>query len=162
MSQPNPEKHQVSATRHLVLIDIENLVGTPNPTPLDLSWAELTLRQVVRGLDQAQRVVACSHRAARLAAFAFPGAGRRWRSGPDGADDALIEEMGDLRVMKRFARVTVVSGDGKFADSVAALGSAGIETTVVSRERSLSRRLRMAARHVITLVDEERTFGEAS
>jgi hypothetical protein len=158
---PSETGRGTGTTRHLVLIDVENLAGTAAPTPLELSFVETKLREVVDDLDEAQRVVACSHVAARTAAFAFPGAGRRWRSGPDGADLALIEEMNDLRIMKRFERVTLVSGDGIFADSLAALAVMGIETTVVSRESSLSRRLRMAAGHVIALAEDEATLGGA-
>jgi uncharacterized LabA/DUF88 family protein len=150
------------AKRHLVLIDVENLARTPCPTALDLDFVEAILQEHVPGLNQAQRVVACSHHAAKTVAFAFPGALRRWKSGTDGADLALLAEMSDLRVMKRFEHVTLVSGDKIFAESVAALGSAGIETTVVSWECGLSRRLRMAAHHVVSLSDGESTFGEAS
>lgn len=103
-----------------------------------------------------------SHRAARTVAFAFGGALRRWRSGPDGADLALLEEMRDLRIMRRFDRVTLFSGDGIFANALAALAGAGIETTVVSWDSLLSPRLRLAARHVVTLADFGTTFGEAS
>jgi hypothetical protein len=152
----------IGTERQLILIDIENLTGTPSPTHGDLAFAELKLREVIRDFDGAQCVVASSHRAARTVAFYFPGARRRWRSGPDGADLALLDEMSDLRIMKRFGRLTLVSGDWIFAETVAALGAAGIETTVVSREHSLSRQLRMAARYVTTLPDSEPTFEEAS
>jgi hypothetical protein len=149
-------------TRQLVLIDVENLSGQPCPTRLDVAAVESIVRDLIPDLNQAQCVVACSHRAARTVAFAFPGALRRWRSGPDGADLALIEEMSDLRVMRRFDQVTLVSGDGIFAEPMAALAAAGIETTVVSWESQLSARLKLAAQHVATLVDPQTTFGEAS
>ncbi len=148
--------------RHLVFIDVENFARTPSPTDLGLAFMETTLQEVIPSIDQAQCVVACSHRAARTVAFAFPGALRRWRSGPDGADLALMEEMSDLRVMGRFDQVTLVSGDGIFADNMAALAATGIETTVVSWDRRLSQRLKMAAHHVVTLVEGQTTFGEAS
>jgi uncharacterized LabA/DUF88 family protein len=157
------QKAQVEAPkRQLVLIDVENLARTPCPTALDLEVVQAILQGHVPGLDQAQCVVACSHHAAKTVAFAFPQALRRWRSGSDGADLALLAEMRDLRVMKRFDRVTLVSGDGIFAESLAALAAEGIETTVVSWGSGLSRRLRMAAQHVVSLADGEATFGEAS
>ena len=140
----------------------ENLAGTPCPGHLDVAFAESVVRKLVPDLDEVHCVVACSHRAARTVAFAFPGALRRWRSGPDGADLALLEEMSDLRVMGRFDRVTLFSGDGIFACSMAALAKEGIETTVVSWHSQLSPRLRLAAQRVVTLVDPETTFGEAS
>lgn len=85
--------------------------------------------------------------------FEFPSALRLWRSGPDGADLALIDQMLDLRVMRRFGRVTLCSGDGIFADSVAALASAGIHTTVVSWADRLSRRLHLAAHRIVMLAN---------
>jgi hypothetical protein len=155
------------ANRHLVLIDVENLAGTPSPTPVELAWVEQRLHEAVTDLEGAQCVVACSHRAARTVAFAFPRALRRWRSGVDGADLALLEEMSDLRVMQRYGRVTVCSGDGIFAESLAALAELGVETTVVSRANSLSRRLKFSAHHVVALTDNGPAaatgeFGEAS
>ena len=81
----------------------------------------------------------------------LPGARRRWRSGPDGADLALIDELSDLRIMKRYRRVTLCSGDGIFADSLAALAAAGIVVTVVSVRDRLARRLAMAAHEVLWL-----------
>ena len=149
-------------TRQLVLIDVENLAGQPCPTHLDVTSVESMVAELIPDLDKALRVVACSHRAAKTVAFAFPEALRRWRSGADGADLALLDEMSDLRIMRRFDQVTLFSGDGIFADSVAALAAAGIETTVVSWGSQISARLKMAAQHVVTLVDRESTFGEAS
>jgi hypothetical protein len=159
---PGHRAREAKRTRHLVCIDVENLAGKPCPTHLDVASAESIVRDLIPDLDQAQCVVACSHRAARTVAFAFPGALRRWRSGADGADLALMEEMSDLRVMKRFDRVTLFSGDGIFANTMAELAEAGVETTVVSWDDQLSRRLRIAAQHVVALVHPETTFGEAS
>lgn len=148
--------------RHAVFIDVENLSGAPCPSHLDLAFIESKVWELIPEGDDSQYVVACSHRAARTVAFAFPGALRRWQSGPNGADLALIEEMSDLRIMSRFDRVTLFSGDGIFANSIARLAAAGIETTVVSWNSQLSRSLRMSAQHVVALLDPETTFGEAS
>jgi hypothetical protein len=137
--------------RHLVFLDIENTVGGPRPTAAEVSHAHFELLKVVPDIDAVQVIVACSHLAAAAVAFEFPGALRLWRSGPDGADLALINQMGDLRVMRRFERVTLCSGDGIFAESLAALAAAGIKTTVVSAADRLSRRLRLAAQQVVTL-----------
>lgn len=137
--------------RHLVLVDIENIAGNPCPTDLDLAVVQYELRKAIPDLDRAPCFVACSHRAAKTVAFAFPGGRRRWRSGPDGADLALIEEMRDLRVMVQFSRVTLCSGDGIFAESLTALAAIGIETTVVSTADRLSRRLRLAAHQIVIL-----------
>jgi uncharacterized LabA/DUF88 family protein len=140
-----------SDDRNLVLIDIENLAGAPCPTAQQVEGVKVELRAVITDLDQSPCVVACSHKAALVVSLAFPHALRRWRSGKDGADWALMCEMDDLRVMTRYRRITLCSGDGIFTESVAALGRAGVETTVISLEGHLSKRLELAAGTVVTL-----------
>jgi hypothetical protein len=151
----------------LVLVDVENIAGSANPTPIELVSLEQELHGVIADFDEAQRVVACSHHAARTVAFCFPGALRRWRSGADGADLALLDEMSDLRCMRRYGRITLCSGDGIFSQSLATLAREGIETSVVSRASALSARLKLSAQHVVALSDNGTTppiseFGEAS
>lgn len=75
------------------------------------------------------------------------------RSGPDGADHALLDVLGGENIVGRFPHVVLVSGDGIFSEPIAALGQAGVRTTIVARGRSLSRHLRMAAHEVLYLPD---------
>jgi hypothetical protein len=137
--------------RHLVLIDIENLVATPSPTREAVEMAICALREVVPGFDDSQRIVACSHHAASTVAFAFPTARHLWRSGRDGADLALLGVLENERVDERFERVTICSGDGIFAESAAWLAKAGIEVAAVSLAGHLAARLELAARQVSLL-----------
>jgi len=139
------------AERHLVLIDIENLAATPSPSPEDVKAVVNALRGVLPGFDTAQRIVACSHHAAPNVAFAFPPARRLWKSGPDGADLALLSVLENERVDDRFGHVTICSGDGIFAVSAAKLGGAGVDVTVVSLRGHLAARLQLAARYVLLL-----------
>ena len=139
------------AGRQLILIDIENLTGTPSPTCDDVETAKAALRQVVPGFDDAQHVVACSHHAAPAVAFAFRSARHLWRSGPDGADLALLDVLENERVDERFERVTICSGDGIFAASAAWLAGADVDVTVVSLPGHLATRLQLAARNVTLL-----------
>ena len=131
-----------------MFMDIENVAGEALPSPWRLEKVKRELRTIVEDFDSAPQVVASNHRAMKTIAFHFPDALLRQRSGPDGADDALLEEMADLRVMARYDRITLCSGDGKFAEAIAQLGGMGIETTVVSVEGRLSKRLAIAAHHV--------------
>jgi hypothetical protein len=144
-------RRPMAPVRHFVLIDVENVAGLACPTYLDLANLHAQLHAVLPDLDEAFRVVACNHRAAKTVAFEFPGARQRWRSGRDGADFALLEEMKDQRVMRRFGRVTVCSGDWRFSKSLAELAVLGLETTVVALEGHLSKRLSLAAQQVVIL-----------
>ena len=68
--------------------------GRQSPTQEEVASVVCDLRAVLPGFDSAQRIVACSHHAAPTVAFAFPPARRLWRSGPDGADLALLSVLG--------------------------------------------------------------------
>jgi hypothetical protein len=147
------------AGRELILIDIENLTGTCE----EVEIAKAALRLVLPGFDDAQRIVACSHHAAPTVAFGFLGARHLWRSGPDGADLALLDVLENERVDERFERVTTCSGDGIFAASAARLAEAQVEVTVVSLPGHLATRLQLAARFVTHLpVVVQASTGNAS
>lgn len=151
------------AARHLVLVDIENLAATPSPTQEEVTAVVSALRDVLPSFDRAQRIVACSHHAAPNVAFAFPPARHLWRSGPDGADLALLSVLDTERIDDRFGHVTICSGDGIFAASAARLGGAGVDVTVVSLEGHLAARLELAARYVLFLTPSaERAARSAS
>jgi hypothetical protein len=135
-------------SRHLVMIDIENLAASPSPTVQDVRAVRAALADLVPGFNHLQRIVACSHHAAATVAFEFPGARHLWRSGQDGADLALMDVLENERVDERFGHVTICSGDGIFADAAAWLAGRVVNVTVVSLKGHLAARLELAARHV--------------
>lgn len=129
--------------RSLHLIEIENLLGAPRPTLAAVRAARAAYEaQVTVGPDDLV-VVACNHGAALPVGLAFEHSRLVVRSGPDGADLALLQVL-DEHNLGRFDRVVVASGDGAFTLAVARLASLGLEPLVVSRPRALARSLRMA------------------
>ncbi len=148
------------SSRHLVLIDAENMAATSSPTTRDMKLLKVALRAVVPDFDTVQRIVACSHHAAPAVAFAFPGARHLWRSGLDGADLALLDVLENEHVDQRFGRVTLCSGDGIFTASAARLASVRVDVTVIARAGRLAPRLELAASHVIKLTNTRWLFGE--
>ena len=100
-------------------------------------------------MDQVE--VASSHLTLLNAALGWPHARYRVRSGPDGADLALLDVLRHENVATRFTHVAIGSGDHLFAEEAAHLAAQGVWVTVVSRRRSLSPRLALAAREVIFL-----------
>jgi hypothetical protein len=82
------------------------------------------------------------------------------RSGPDGADHALLDVLSGENIVDRFPHVVLVSGDGIFSEPIAEIGREGVRTTIVARRRSLSRRLRMAAHEVLYLPDPPHFPGD--
>lgn len=137
--------------RRLHLVDIENLAGDSLPS---LRQVRETLglyadRLPFAAMDQVE--VASSHLTLLNAALGWPHARYRVRSGPDGADLALLDVLQHENIATRFTHVAIGSGDHLFAEEAAQLAAQGVWVTVVSRRRSLSARLALAAREVIFL-----------
>jgi hypothetical protein len=61
--------------------------------------------------------------------------------GPQGADNKLLEAAPLAWVARRFDRLVVGSGDGVFADRLAAARASGLSVRIVSRPEALSGRL---------------------
>jgi len=134
--------------RHLVLIDVENLAANPSPSRREVLAVKAALEAQLPDHDSALWVVACSHHAAPAVMFEFPRARRLWRSGPDGADLALLDVLHGEPIESRFGLVTICSGDGIFADEAARLAHRGVNVTAVAGRGGLSAKLRLAAREV--------------
>jgi hypothetical protein len=155
-------KHLSRSGRHLVLVDIENIVGSGSPTDEQVRAALVLLAEAIPGFSTAQRVWACSHRAAMTVGCAALADRHLWRSGADGADLALLEVMDTERVEDRYTRVTVCSGDGIFAHSIARLVGHGVAVDVVGRRGHVSTKLRLAAPQVSYLPQQQSALGTAS
>ena len=67
------------------------------------------------------------------------------------ADLALLDILRHENVAQRFTHVAIGSGDHLFAEDATRLAALGVWVTVVSRQRSLSQRLAVAACEVIFL-----------
>ena len=137
--------------RRLHLVDIENLVGDSLPSLRQVREARGLYADSLAFGSMDQVEVASSHLTLLNAALGWPHAHYRIRSGPDGADLALLEVLRHEDVAKRFTHVAIGSGDHLFAEQAARLAAQGVWVTVVSRRRSLSARLALAAREVIFL-----------
>ena len=137
--------------RRLHLVDIENLAGDSLPSLVQVREALGLYTDCLAfgAMDQVE--VASSHLTLLNAALGWPHAHYRIRSGPDGADLALLDVLQQENIDERFTHVAIGSGDHLFAEEAAHLAAQGVWVSVVSRRRSLSRRLALAAREVILL-----------
>lgn len=131
--------------RRIHLVDLENVVGNGHVT-------EAAARRVRRiylatGLVAPgdHVIVGISHHNLLAAGYGWPEAGRRVRSGPDGADLALQEAMATENFHQRFGSCVVVTGDGGFAHPVGMLIGLGLRVGVVAPRGRLSAALKLAA-----------------
>ena len=128
--------------RRLHLVDIENLAGEALPSLSQVRQAQgrYTSCLTFGAMDQVE--VASSRLALLNAALGWPHAHYRVRSGPDGADLALLDVVQHENVASRFTHVVIGSGDHLFTEAAAHLAAQGVWVTVVSRRGSLSRAAR--------------------
>jgi hypothetical protein len=135
--------------RRLHLVDIENLIGCARPTTAEAVACRSAYHDCAGVRPGDLVVVACNHGAAGTVGLSWRGARLLLRSGADGADLALLDVITNEAVEERFEAIVVASGDGRFAEAVARLGGRGLDVTVISDRRALSRQLRLAARRVV-------------
>jgi len=138
-------------SRRLHLVDIENMIGSPRPNPSEVAG----FRDLYGELGLAKTgdlvVIACNHGAELAAHAGWSSVRVVARSGPNGADLALLKVLAEENVPERFGEVVLCSGDGIFSEALGRLAAQGVKTTVVSRGDSLSVQLRLAAGSVIAV-----------
>lgn len=135
-------------TRRIVLVDIENLLGGACRGREQVTWAKSMLTATLSLQPPDHVVVGMSHIGLIPVGCNWPRIRYVVRSGPDGADLALLEVLGE-DIGSRFDELVIASGDGIFAEMVANLQAAGVRTTVLARPGTLARSLRLAASQVI-------------
>lgn len=126
-------------TRSLHLVDIENLIG-PDRDPHTIRLAAARYAEIAEVGAADLVIVASAPRIGVQVKAAFPSASVRWRSGPDGADLALLDGLDELP-LERFDRLVIGSGDGIFAAAVERGRCSGLAVRVISRRCARSRAL---------------------
>lgn len=144
-----PKNERRLRERQLILVDIENVLGTPTFTADDALLARDMIENSVGSIRNELVMVVSSHRGMFQVFAAWHGARLKFQSGPDGADLALLEELQHADIAERFTDVILVSGDGIFTDRVVSLTAQGVKVTVVAPVDGCSRRLELAANKVM-------------
>lgn len=137
--------------RTLMLIDIENLVGSGHVTAAEVACVRDQIRRYAPGPTQA--IVATSAGGTLVeAGLGWPGARLTWQRGADGADRALIDVATSEHIAERYTHVVIGSGDHAFAPIAATLRRRGVHVTVVTGAGRMSAALYLAS-------DESRTIA---
>jgi len=142
--------------RSLHLVDVDNLLGDPRQaTPASVAATLAAYRQAVRVAPVDLVIVATNPGLALDVGLAWHGPLLRAARGPDGADLALLADLGDLMAAgafpRRFSRVVIGGGDHIYEPAARRLTAAGTQVVVVSRPGALARCLRESASRVLTL-----------
>jgi len=139
----------IAAGRKLHLVDVENLCGSGLLTvELVRAARAMYLSQAFVGVDDVI-VVGAGALNKQVLAFGWPGARMVVRSGPDGADLALCEEIECSRYCETYSEVVVGSGDHIFAEPIGVLTGKGLKVTVFAQAKSLASVLRGVGAQVV-------------
>jgi hypothetical protein len=144
-AQPGRSAVNFGVTRTVHLIDLENVVGCGHVTEWGAQQARSAyLASGVVALGD-HVILAVSHHNLLAAGYGWPDARHVVRSGEDGADLALQEVMATENLQTRFGNCIVVTGDGGFAEAVAAMNRTGFPAGVIAPLGRLSAALKLAA-----------------
>ncbi len=138
------------ASRTLHALDAENPLGSATPPPEAVRAGYYAYVATVEDQPGDKWFVASSHVCAKHLWFTWPGnsAAFRVKSGPDGADLAIIGYLGVPQNVNSVDTIVIGSGDGIFTPVVRSLRRGGKEVVVVSRESALSAALAREASEV--------------
>jgi len=144
--------------RQLHFVDVDNLTGGATEN----LRSHIALRQFYDGYTNRQECdlvfVACCHYSGFAVATAWQGVKIYWRSGKNGADEALLQAFEEAN-LDGVTRVWVASGDGIFIPVLEALragthGDGRIESAVIALDRSVVHQtIPTVAGSVFTLAD---------
>lgn len=130
------------------MLDIENLQVCAVFAEGGVRATMVEYQRVVDTGPGDHMIMASSHKGALAAWFGFSRARRLVRSGPDGADLALLEAAENENLPYRLDRVVIGSGNGLFSEAAGRLQQQDCSVTVVSRPGALSTRLRLAVHDI--------------
>lgn len=138
------------------LVDIDNLLGDPRTTDRTTIQRNMSAYRDAAGyLPGDHCIVATGRNGLHVleVELAWAAAAYRRRSGPDGADLALLEDLDWIIHSGRYDRVVIGSGDHAFLPAVKCLQAAQIDFLVVTRRDRLSARLAHAAGARVQLLE---------
>lgn len=149
------------STRTHHFLDIENLCGTNDLDTELVTSTFLDYLNVTCAAESDLVTVTSSHHNYKTVAFALKAIRSlhlpQPRSGPDGADLVLVDEIDATRMRKGFDRICIGSGDHIFAFPLARLSNLGFHTTSVSRRDSCSMHVTRTADTILYLPDHAPT-----
>lgn len=118
--------------RTLHVLDVENLAGTGHLTDVLVAELAAAYTTTVRVGETDHVVLGCAHHNAAAVFFTWPTPARGvMRSGPDGADLALLDVL-DENIPARYTHVIIGSGDHLFTPAIRRLRHAGVRVDVVT------------------------------
>ena len=148
---------RLGSARSFHVIDVENLLGAEHILPIAPGFGSLYRECSGAGPDDLLLVGADRAHLFGLRG-AFPGAHVVVGTGPDGADDALIDALDLSTIARGHDSIVIASGDHRFAGLAAGARSVGLEVVVLARRAGLHRMLGAQADRVVVFPESVRAM----
>ena len=149
--------------RRAILVDLENIIGGAAMTVDEAAWGRAILELLLAIRPDEHVIIGACEKGHLNTKLAWAGARVVGTgTGPDAADEALIEVLEDEELGERFTEIVLVTGDHGFAETVRSLVGEGTPVTVASWRGGLSPLLVAAASGVIILDELLSTYVKAA
>lgn len=146
-----PLKKRALRARRLVVVEIESITEGAVRTRVHASWAKRLVEEAI-GLKEGEQVIVGAPRRSVLATgMSWPEHRIVTGTSPEDTQRELLRVLEDERVGERFDELVLVSGNGLFADAIAALAADGVMVTALAWPENLSKRLRLAVAATLLL-----------
>ena len=134
--------------RSLFLVDAENLWKGTTVQPAHAAFVATRFNELGHYTQGDQTIIGSSHIGA-IGSIYWPNDAKRvWKSGVDGGELAIIDEVRSYTNLDTFKQVVIGSGDHAFTPLVHELREKGLFVHVIGNRGSISRNLQIAANFV--------------
>ena len=155
----NSKTKPILCTR-IIALDLDNACASSSLTCEVVANIASIITNQISYADGDKVTIATTHHSAHSLFGWSTTCLRLIRSGKDGCDLALIEQLEALPPTSIQKEVILISGDGIFTDIVGKLQRKGYTVRVLARRGSLSNRLRLAANYFEYLDEPHANFDE--
>jgi hypothetical protein len=146
-----PPKKRALRSRRLVVVEIESVAEGAVRSSALASWAQSRVEEAIALREGEQVIVGATHRSILATRMAWPQPRIVTGAHTEDVQDGLLQILRGERIAERFDELVLASGNGIFADAIAALAAGGVKVTVLAWPESLSRRLHLAAAETLPL-----------
>ena len=146
-----PLKKRALRGRRLVVVEIESITEGAVRTRSLASWAKRQVGDAISLQKEEQVIIGAPRRSVLATGTCWPGSRIVTGANPEDVQRELLQVLEGERIGERFDELVLASGNGLFADAIAALAAEGVKVTALAWPGNLSKRLRLAAAETLLL-----------
>jgi hypothetical protein len=143
-----------------VVVEFESIAEGAVRTSELASWARGQVEEAISLREGEQVIIGATHRSILATHKAWPRTRIVTGPHPEDVREELMQVLQGERIGGRFDELVLASGNGIFADAIAALAAEGVKVAALGWPEGLSKRLRLAAAETLLLKRGTTKLGE--